>query len=77
MIKNKRHIVRPEIDLSGPEGNAYYLLGLAQKYSIALELDAHKILEEMRSGDYANLIKVFDSYFGEYVDLILPEESYD
>jgi len=34
-----------------------------------LNLDKDKILEEMKSSDYENLITVFDKYFGKYVIL--------
>ncbi|MCK9369182.1 hypothetical protein M0R04_04525 [Candidatus Dojkabacteria bacterium] len=68
MIKNKTQKKRT-IDLTGPEGNAFYLLGVAQRFSHQLRYDTDKILEEMGSGDYENLIKVFDNYFGKFVDL--------
>ena len=29
-----------------------------------------KVLTEMKSSDYENLIKVFDKYFGKFVDLV-------
>jgi hypothetical protein len=57
------------IDLTGPEGNAYCLMGYATKFSRQLGLDSEAIIDEMKSGDYENLIKVFDSYFGNYVIL--------
>ena len=57
------------VDLTGPQGNAYWLLGYAQKLGKQLEWDTEKIMEEMQSTDYENLIQVFDSYFGEFVDL--------
>lgn len=69
-IKTKSAIVKPEIDLSGPAGNAFCLLGTAVNYAKELGLDSKKIKDEMTSGDYENLINVFDSYFGDYVDLI-------
>ena len=58
-----------KIDLTGPDGNAFVLLGLAQNYARQLNLNAEQIRTEMQAGDYENLIKVFDSYFGDYVDL--------
>lgn len=70
MIKNKSSLRKREIDLSGPEGNAIYLLGTARKWAKELELDANKICSEMRSGDYEHLIQTFDKYFGTIVDLI-------
>lgn len=65
-------VTREILDLGGPEGNAYFLLGRAQNLSKQLELDTEAILEEMKASDYDNLVKVFDKYFGEFVDLILP-----
>ncbi len=86
-----------EIDLNGPNGNAYALIGLA--HSLAKQIyaeteeerldrigdnlvtfdllgtetgkywKADDIVEEMKSGDYENLIKVFDNYFGSIVTL--------
>jgi hypothetical protein len=65
-IKNSGPIV---IDLTGPEGNAFCLMGYASKFARQLNLDGSTIIAEMKSGDYENLLKVFDSYFGEYVIL--------
>jgi hypothetical protein len=69
MIKRripKKHI---EVDLSGPEGNAFYLLGLADKLAKRFDLDTKIIHKEMMAGDYENLIQVFDRYFGTMVIL--------
>ena len=57
------------IDLAGPDGNAFTLLSYAAKFCKQLGLDRDKILREMQSGDYENLIKVFDSYFGSFVTI--------
>ncbi len=57
------------VDLNGPQGNAFYLLGLAQKLSRALELNWSEIKEEMTSSDYENLVEVFETYFGDFVIL--------
>ena len=59
-----------EIDLSGSEGNAFYLMATASRWAKQLHLNEGEILEEMRGGDYENLIQVFDKYFGEICDLI-------
>jgi hypothetical protein len=58
-----------EIDLTGPEGNAYHLLAVASRLSKSLRLNGKRINEEMTSGDYENLVNVFDSYFGHLVTL--------
>lgn len=71
MIKNKEEYKLDfVIDLTGPDGNAFVLVGIAMKLSKQLGLNSGKIKEEMTSGDYENLIKVFDSYFGKFVTLL-------
>lgn len=57
------------IDLTGPQGNAFYLLGTASNLAKQLGMNSEEIIEEMKSGDYENLIKVFDHYFGSVVTL--------
>lgn len=69
MIKEKKETFGIEIDLTGPNGNAFYLLGTAGNLAKQLGLDGKRIKEEMMKGDYENLIKVFDSYFGHFVTL--------
>tara|TARA_R110001592_G_scaffold87117_4_gene257271 strand:- start:37932 stop:38147 length:216 start_codon:yes stop_codon:yes gene_type:complete len=71
MIKKKTNKNTIEIDLTGPDGNAFYLLGTARNLAKKLGLDSDKILSEMKSGDYHYLIKVFDKYFGNYVTLYI------
>lgn len=57
------------IDLSGPNGNAFYLLGSAKNFAKQLGLDGEEITKQMMSGDYENLLEVFDSNFGSFVTL--------
>ena len=57
------------IDLTGPQGNAFYLLGTAKNLAKQLELNGLEIMEEMQSGDYENLVEVFDKHFGNIVTL--------
>ena len=58
-----------EIDLTGPNGNAFFLLGQAQRWGKQMGLDTESLLEEMKSGDYENLIQVFDREFGSFCTL--------
>jgi len=70
MIKYKKMKTGPvEIDLTGPDGNAFNLIGIAGKLAKQLDLDKKKIQSEMMSGNYENLLKVFDKHFGEFVTL--------
>lgn len=59
----------PVVDLTGPEGNAFFLMGRAHRYARDLGLDGDAIITEMKSGNYENLVQVFDRYFGDYVIL--------
>jgi len=69
MIVKKPKTNGIEIDLTGPQGNAFYLLGTAKKLANQLDLDSNEILNEMKSGDYENLLQVFDKNFGMFVTL--------
>lgn len=69
MIRDKKPTKELVIDLTGPDGNAFALLGYAKNLAKQLDLNYDIIHTEMTSGDYENLIQVFDKYFGEYVIL--------
>ena len=69
MIRKKQHTSKIVIDLNGPEGNAFVLLGYAKRFAKQLDWDDDRIIAEMTSGDYENLIEVFDRYFGSFVIL--------
>lgn len=58
-----------KIDLTGPDGNAFCLLGNAKRLCKQLGKDYDVIKEDMTSSDYEHLIEVFDREFGAYVDL--------
>jgi len=60
------------IDLTGPDGNAFVLLGFAKSLGSQLGLSAlaiQGILEEMKLADYEHLVQTFDKHFGDYVVL--------
>jgi hypothetical protein len=69
MIKSKQEKPGIEIDLTGPDGNAFFLIGTASNLAKQLGLDRNSIKEEMMKGDYDNLVNVFDKYFGNFVTL--------
>jgi len=58
-----------EIDLTGPDGNAFFLLGTAGKLAQQLGLDKKVIREEMMAGNYDHLVNTFDKHFGNFVTL--------
>lgn len=69
MIRTKQENREIVIDLTGPDGNAFVLLGMAKNFAKQLRKDGKAITEEMMAGDYEHLLSVFDREFGEYVIL--------
>ena len=69
MIRKKQPKKEIVIDLTGPDGNAFALMAYADRFAKQLDLDSVTIKAEMREGDYENLIKVFDEWFGDFVIL--------
>ena len=66
---NKKPKLPIEIDLSGPDGNAFVLLGKARSLAKQLGLPNQEIEDDMMSGDYEHLLEVFDKHFGSFVTL--------
>ena len=59
-----------EIDLNGPEGNAFVLLGYVNLWGRQLGYSDRKIKaiqKVMRLTNYDNLVHTLDQYFGDYV----------
>jgi hypothetical protein len=70
MIIKTQEPIKRTIVLSSPDGNAFFLLGYAKALCRQLRLDEKKIIKEMQSSDYDNLVLVFDRYFSDYVDIV-------
>ena len=76
MIKSKAKRPRGptpiEVDLTGPQGNAYHLLGLAESLGRKMgydKLKRERIHMEMTLADYECLLQTFDREFGTLVTL--------
>lgn len=70
MIRKKEAKEGPiVIDLTGPDGNVFALIGYAKRFARQLDLEGDVIRKEMMSGDYENALQVFDNYFGSFVIL--------
>ena len=78
IIQNPQIMIRAKkespyvIDLTGPQGNAFFLLGTASKLAKDLgytQEEHDKLLVDMKSEDYEHLVKTFDNAFGEFVIL--------
>ena len=69
MIRTKQAPKEIIIDLTGPDGNAFVLMGTAVNLAKQLGKDGKAIREEMMAGDYEHLLSVFDREFGAFVIL--------
>ena len=67
------------IDLSGPQGNSFYLISQVINLGLQLGLTQEKvdeIIKEMKSSGYDNLVKVFVDNFGVVVELYKDGQPY-
>ena len=71
MIKTKEKTLQTtiEIDLTGPNGNAFYILGVAQNLCKQFGIDHKPFIKDMMNGDYEHLLEVFDNEFGSFVTM--------
>ena len=76
MIKQKIAPRKPTIDLDGPDGNVFQLLGLAKSYCQQLGWDYDKFDAEVKffADSYEDVISIFDQWFGDYCDLETSQE---
>lgn len=74
MIKRKEdHNHEVIIDLTGPDGNAFSLMGFASQWYKQMgrpKEDYEKLQTEMMSGDYENLVSIMDREFGSIVTFL-------
>ena len=62
-----------QYDLSGPKGNAFHIINLANKLAVKLQYHPDKrgeLTAELMAGDYEHLIETFESHFGDYVNFL-------
>ena len=72
MIREKQEHTGPIIiDLIGPDGNAFALMGYAKRFATQLgwKDKGAALINEMMEDDYEHLLEVFDNAFGEFVIL--------
>ena len=65
--KNQKPTSPIEVDLTGPEGNAFVLIGYGGKWAKQLGLDSNAIQKDMMSGDYEHLLSVLEKHFGNHI----------
>ena len=73
MIREKRKTTEIVIDLTGPQGNAFYLIGIAKRLARdVLGYDRNRwseIEKDMMSHGYEHLVQTFDTLFGDFIIL--------
>jgi len=72
MIREKQPQSEIIIDLTGPDGNAFALIGYANRFAKQLGYTPQQrgdLTTEMMGSDYENLLEVFDKNFGDFVIL--------
>lgn len=60
------------IDLKGPDGNAFYLMGTARRFAKDLDWTHDQIndmMNDMKSSDYEHLCDVFEKHFSDFATL--------
>jgi hypothetical protein len=60
-------------DLSGPQGNAFHIINLANKLGVKLGYEPDergKLSKELMSGDYDHLLETFEFHFGDFVTFV-------
>ena len=60
------------IDLHGPQGNAFALMAQADDFlrQMGRRHEFNAMRTEMMSSDYANVIRIFEENFGDFVELV-------
>jgi len=56
-------VSKVRLNIGGPKGNAFYILGLVKELTGGDNVFRNKILKEMKSGDYNHLLKTFTEAF--------------
>jgi len=75
MIRETNQNTDNIINLDGPDGNAFALMGILSSSFKKSGLDPSSAIDEMMSGDYQNLLKVFDRYCGNTFTLVTRDKK--
>ena len=62
-----------QYDLSGPLGNAFHIINLANRLAVKLGYqpdERGKLSTDLMSGDYDHLLETFEFHFGDYVNFL-------
>ena len=75
-VVKKSEVREYVIDLVSSAGNAFYLLATSNKLAKQCGLNPFKLMDEMKSGDYIELLKVMDKHFGHFIKFETSNEEY-
>jgi len=67
------------IDLDGPDGNAFALMGIVEQLAAQIGWSREKIdavIADMMSGNYAHLVKTMDRELGYVLTFITSDASF-
>jgi len=67
IVKKQKTKGKIKIDLTGPDGNAFMLIGMASRWAKQMGLNASEISADMMSGDYEHLLSVMEKHFGDHI----------
>ena len=57
------------VNLNGPDGNAFVLIGMVYKICEEIDRNPNRIVRDMKSGDYDNLVEVFKRELEGHVEV--------
>ena len=78
IIKNENYATSAVIDLDGPDGNPFALMGYVSKFGRQLGWTTKQIdecIEKMTSGDYANLVKTMNDKLNDVVTFVTTNDE--
>ena len=75
MIRKIKNNDQNIINLDGPDGNAFNLIGVLTGSFKKSGLDPKPVVDEMMSGDYHHLLKVFNWHCGQTFTMVTSDQS--
>jgi len=70
-IKEQKPFEKEVIDLDGPDGNAFFLMGIAKRICPQVGVNYDKLHEKMVADDYGTLLIEMDLALGDYIEFVM------
>lgn len=72
-IRSRSEMARKiQVDLKGPEGNAFDLMAIAENIGKSLKVPKEQrdaIQKDMMSSNYDHLVATLEKHYGDYIDI--------